>query len=141
LHPSILDDLGLVNAIEAECVSFSQREGIQVKFTSQNVPATLPRDVALCLYRIAQESLWNIAKHAHTTEAYVAIGGSQEGIVLSVEDCGAGFDPEQVRGKRGLGLASMEERVRLVGGRVSVRSMLGKGTTVEVCVPLAGGDR
>jgi PAS domain S-box-containing protein len=139
LHPSILDDLGLVNAIEAECMNFSQREGIQVKFTSHNVPATLPRDLALCLYRIAQESLWNIAKHAQTTEAYVTLGGSEQEIVLSIEDCGVGFDPEQVRGKRGLGLASMEERVRLIDGRVSVRSVLGKGTTVEVCAPLAGG--
>jgi PAS domain S-box-containing protein len=139
LHPSILDDLGLVNAIEAECMNFSRREGVQVKFTSQNVPATLPRDLALCLYRIAQESLWNIAKHAQTTAAYVTLGGSEREIVLSIEDCGRGFDLEQVRGKRGLGLASMEERVRLIDGQVSVRSVLGKGTTVEVCVPLAGG--
>jgi len=140
LHPSILDDLGLVNAIEAECVNFSQREGIQVKFTSKNVPATLPRDLALCLYRIAQESLRNIAKHAKTDKAVVTLAGTDGGILLSVRDYGMGFDPARVRGNGGLGLISMAERVRLIQGDLSVESRPGQGTRIEVRVPLVGGD-
>jgi PAS domain S-box-containing protein len=140
LHPSILDDLGLVNAIEAECMNFSQREGIQVKFTSKNVPATLPRDLALCLYRIAQESLRNIAKHAKTDKAVVMLAGTDGGILLSVRDYGMGFDPARVRGNGGLGLISMAERVRLIQGDLSVESRPGQGTRIEVRVPLVGGD-
>lgn len=140
LHPSILDDLGLVNAIEAECMNFSQREGIQVKFTSKNVPATLPRDLALCLYRIAQESLRNIAKHAKTDKAVVTLAGTDGGILLSVRDYGMGFDPARVRENGGLGLISMAERVRLIQGDLSVESRPGQGTRIEVRVPLVGGD-
>ncbi len=140
LHPSILDDLGLVNAIEAECVNFSQREGIQVKFTSKNVPATLPRDLALCLYRIAQEGLRNIAKHAKTDKAVVTLAGTDGGILLSVRDYGMGFDPARVRGNGGLGLISMAERVRLIQGDLSVESRPGQGTRIEVRVPLTGGQ-
>jgi PAS domain S-box-containing protein len=140
LHPSILDDLGLVNAIEAECMNFSQREGIQVKFTSKNVPATLPRDLALCLYRIAQESLRNIAKHAKTDKAVVTLAGTDGGILLSVRDYGMGFDPARVRGNGGLGLISMAERVRLIQGDLSVESRPGQGTRIEVRVPLTSGQ-
>jgi PAS domain S-box-containing protein len=140
LHPSILDDLGLVNAIEAECMNFSQREGIQVKFTSKNVPATLPRDLALCLYRIAQESLRNIAKHAKTDKAVVSLAGTDGGILLSVRDYGMGFDPARVRGNGCLGLISMAERVRLIQGDLSVESRPGQGTRIEVRVPLTSGQ-
>jgi PAS domain S-box-containing protein len=140
LHPSILDDLGLVSAMESECANLTQREGIAVKYESHNVPTTLPRDVALCLYRIAQEALRNIAKHAKTTEAYVALVGTDDAIRLSVWDDGVGFDPAQIHKKPGLGLASMEERVRLIRGRLSIQSDPGKGTSIEVWVPVAGGD-
>ena len=140
LHPSILDDLGLVNAIEAECMNFSQREGIQVTFRAKNVPAALPRDIALCLYRILQEGLRNIAKHASTKKADVALTAQDGSIVLSVGDQGIGFDPAGVRGKRGLGLASMQERLRLIRGHLSIRSEPGKSTIIEVWAPVAGGD-
>ncbi|MFQ5846345.1 MAG: PAS domain S-box protein [Candidatus Methylomirabilales bacterium] len=136
LHPSILDDLGLVNAIEAECSSFSQREGISVKYEPQDVPPGLPRDVALCLYRIAQEGLRNIAKHAQTKKAHISLAGNGSDILLSIEDAGVGFDPAHVRGKAGLGLASMEERARLVEGELFVQSRPGQGTAIEVRVPL-----
>ncbi len=140
LHPSILDDLGLVNAIEAECVNFSQREGIRVTFEPKNVPATLPRDLALCLYRMLQESLRNIAKHAKIDTAVVTLAGRGGGILLSVRDYGIGFDPTQANKKGGLGLVSMTERARLVRGELSVQSRPGQGTTVEIRVPLARGE-
>lgn len=140
LHPSILDDLGLVSAIESECSSFSQREGITVKYEPQSVPATLPRDVALCIYRVTQEALRNIAKHAQTEEAYVTLAGTDNGILLSIRDDGIGFDSVQLHGKAGLGLASMEERVRLVHGDLFVKSEPGQGTVIEVQIPLTRRD-
>ncbi len=136
LHPSILDDLGLVSAIESECSNFSQREGIVVKYETQNIPPTIPKDVALCIYRVAQEGLRNVAKHAHTQEAYVTLGGTDDNVLLSVRDDGIGFDPSELRGKAGLGLASMEERVRLIQGDLSLRSQPGGGTVIEVRAPL-----
>ncbi|MBW8005813.1 MAG: PAS domain S-box protein [candidate division NC10 bacterium] len=136
LHPSILDDLGLVDAMESECTSFSQREGIVVKYQPKNVPAALPKDLALCLYRVSQEALRNIAKHAQTTEAHVFLTGKDAGIMLTIEDHGIGFDLAKVRGKKGLGLASMEERARLVQAELRVDSRPGKGTVIEIQAPL-----
>jgi PAS domain S-box-containing protein len=141
LHPSILDDLGLVKAIESECSNFSHREGIRVGFETKDVPAALPRDIALCVYRVTQESLRNIAKHARCKDAHVSLVGTDGEILLSIEDAGVGFDVAELLGRAGLGLASMEERVRLIRGRLSIRSGPGKGTIIEVRAPVAGGDR
>ena len=138
LHPSILDDLGLTATLRAECAAFSKQHGIPAEFASHNVPESLPRDISLGLYRIAQESLWNAAKHAEAKEILVTLTGAGKEIVLAIDDDGSGFDVEQVRGKGGLGLVSMEERVRLVNGRFSVTSEPGKGTSVEVRIPLSG---
>lgn len=140
LHPSILDDLGLVDAMEAECTSFSQREGIIVTYEAKNVPATLPKDLALSLYRITQEALRNIAKHAQIQEAHVSLVGTDDDVILMIEDHGVGFDRAQVRRKKGVGLASMEERVRLIQGDLSVQSRPGQGTVIEVRVSLTGGE-
>ncbi|MBI4441963.1 MAG: sensor histidine kinase [Acidobacteria bacterium] len=138
LHPSILDDLGLSATLRAECAAFSKQHGIPAEFASHNVPESLPSDISLGLYRIAQESLWNAAKHAEAKEIRVTLTGAGQEIVLAIDDDGNGFDLEQVRGKGGLGLVSIEERVRLVNGRLSVTSAPGKGTSVEVRIPLSG---
>jgi PAS domain S-box-containing protein len=137
LHPSILDDLGLVDALRSECNSFSQREGISVHCALEPAPANLPKDAALCLYRIAQEGLRNIARHAGVREASVSLASTSEGVLLSIEDAGLGFDPAQFHGKPGLGLASMEERARLIGGDFSIRSEPNQGTLIEVWAPLS----
>ncbi|TFH47489.1 MAG: PAS domain S-box protein [Lysobacterales bacterium] len=138
LHPSILDDLGLVKALKAECAHFSNREGIQVAFEHRDVPATLPRTLSLCLYRIAQESLRNISKHAASPDAVVDLFAAGKGqICLSVQDHGGGFCMAKADGK-GLGLVSMRERARLAGGTCSVSSELGEGTRVDVRLPVAG---
>jgi PAS domain S-box-containing protein len=139
LHPSILDDLGLVNAIEAECANFAEREGIQVRCQAKDLLVAPPGDVALGLYRITQEGLRNIAKHAQTKKAVVSLTGTDGEILLMIRDYGVGFDAVGVRGKKGLGLASMEERVRLMRGDLSIKSQPGQGTTILVRVPLAGG--
>jgi PAS domain S-box-containing protein len=138
LHPSILDDLGLVRAVEWECSSFSTRTGLAVVFTPENIPEKMPRDAALGLYRILQECLSNIAKHGQTKNAYVFLEGDNKNIMLSVRDTGAGFDFSQVRRKAGLGLASMRERARLIKGKLSISSQPGKGTLIEVRVPVKG---
>jgi signal transduction histidine kinase len=140
LHPSILDDLGLVEALRSECASFSRREGIAVVYRPEEVPTTLPKDVALCIYRVAQESLRNLAKHAAVNEAWVCLIATGPELLLRVQDKGVGFDPAGVRSEPGLGLSSIEERVRLIQAKLSVTSAPGQGTTVEVRVPLARSD-
>ena len=141
LHPVILDDLGLAIALKNECLAFSHEHGIKARFHARNVPASIPGGVALCLYRVAQESLNNIRKHAETGQAHVTLAGHPREIVLSIEDVGKGFQPEEVRGKGGLGLVSMEERVRLVDGKLTIRSKPGDGTTIQVRVPLTSPER
>jgi PAS domain S-box-containing protein len=135
LHPSILDDLGLVEALRSECASFSRREGIAVTYRPEQVPTNLPTDAALCVYRVAQEALRNVAKHAAVDEASVLLFAAGPELVLRVEDQGAGFDPAAGHAQPGLGLSSMEERVRLIQARFAVDSAPGRGTTVEVRVP------
>ena len=139
LHPSILDDLGLVVALKAECAAFSEQHGVPVEFLPKNVPESFPENVSLCLYRIGRESLRNIAKHAEAEEVHVTLAGTDNGIVLTIEDIGSGFDLPQIKGKGGLGLISMEERARLLKGSFLVRSQPGQGTKVEVNIPLNGG--
>ncbi|MFH0729053.1 MAG: ATP-binding protein [Pseudomonadota bacterium] len=136
IHPSILDVLGLEKAIKSECARFSQREGIQVDFTAQRIPAALPKDAALSLYRIIQEGLTNIAKHACAGHTSVSLEGNGEGLFLSIRDDGIGFDEAEVRRKPGLGLSSMHERVSIIHGELHLHSEPGMGTTIEVTVPL-----
>ena len=138
LHPSILDDLGLADALLSECAGFARREGIAVDYRPEGVPARLPRGVALCIYRVAQEALRNIARHAGVKAARVTLVGTREELLLCVEDQGAGFDPAAVRSQPALGLSSMEERVRLIQAELTIRSEPGRGTTVEVRVSLPG---
>jgi signal transduction histidine kinase len=139
LHPSILDDLGLVEALRSECSSFSHREGIAVVYRADEVSPALSNDVALGIYRVAQEALRNIAKHAAIKEASVSLVATDTELRLRVHDCGVGFDLTQHPAQPGLGLSSMEERVRLVRGHLSVTSAPGQGTMVEVSVPRNAG--
>jgi signal transduction histidine kinase len=140
LHPSILDDLGLVEALRSECASFSRREGIVVVYRPEEIPTTLAKDVALCLYRVAQEALRNLAKHARVKEAWVSLSATGPEMLLRVQDKGVGFDLAAVRSEPGLGLSSMEERVRLIQAKLSITSAPERGTTVEVRVPLPRSD-
>jgi PAS domain S-box-containing protein len=141
LHPSILDDLGLTRAVESECTWFSNREGIEVTFTPENIPRTLSKDVCLSIYRIIQEGLNNIAKHACANRAKVVLQKTDGRICLSIQDDGIGFDTAEVRQKPGLGLSSMRERVRIIHGVLRITSEPEKGTTISVQVPLEKSDR
>jgi signal transduction histidine kinase len=136
LHPTVLDDLGLEPALRSYCAEFSRLAGIPVKFSCQGVSESLPPEVALCLYRVAQEGLRNIAKHSRASRTAVTLFGAAETIRLSITDSGIGFSRDTVKSKGGLGIASMEERVRLVSGDMLIESKPGKGTRITVHVPL-----
>ncbi len=135
LHPSILDDLGLEAAIRAECERFGEREGIPIRFHF-SVAEKLSDDYSLTLYRIVQEALHNISKHAAASDASVSLISENGLITLTVADSGQGFNPSAVRGRAGLGLVSMSERIRLIEGTLSVDSRPGEGAKITVRAPL-----
>ena len=136
LHPSVLDDLGLGVSLQALCDEFAQKEDVAVEFRKDELPDAIPLEVASGLYRIAQESLRNIAKYAEAKHVKVTLARGRRGVQLSIQDNGAGFDPEAVKGKGGLGLVSMQERARLIHGKLSIESSPGHGTRIELAVPL-----
>ncbi len=136
LHPAILDELGLEAALREECERVAKQNGIPVAFDTAGLASPIPGPASLCLYRVAQEALRNINKHAGAVRVRVRLEGVLGGVHLRIEDFGDGFDLEEARRKGGLGLISMEERVRLVNGKLSIRSAPGNGTTVEVFVPV-----
>lgn len=134
LHPSILDDLGLLDALRSACGRYSERHAVPVRFRSDLV-VPLPREVELGLYRVAQEALRNIAKHAEAQNIEMEIESDDEGVRLLIRDDGVGFFAPEAARRGGIGLASMEERIRLLAGSFVVRSRPGQGTEVEVRVP------
>ncbi len=138
IHPTILDDLGLVRAIESECAALMRRENIEIIFSKEDVPAAIGKDIGLCLYRVLQESLKNVITHSRARICRIFLKGADDNICLTVTDDGVGFDPVEVRHKPGLGLSSMRERVQLARGDFSIKSQPGKGTVINVRVPLAG---
>ena len=141
LHPSLLDDLGLVEALNAECDGFSRRESIPVEFKPRDVPRDVRPETALCLFRVAQESLRNVARHAGASAVEVSLRKVDGGIEMAVRDNGAGFDSAEDRGRHSLGLASMRERVHLLGGELDIDSAPGRGTTVVAWVALNGEEK
>lgn len=138
-HPSILDDLGLVKAIRRLADDFTTRTGLQVSYVHQDPTVPLPREVATCLYRVAQESLNNVHRHAQASQVDIELICEEELVSLSIRDDGQGFDATQsTEGGGHLGLLSMRERLRLAQGRLRVASAPGRGTRVEVTIPLSG---
>ena len=136
LHPSILEDLGLREALKSECERFSQTSSLRLELNADEITEQVPRDVALCLFRIAQESLRNIARHASASGVGIHLRPLDGRLLLTVRDDGVGFDPEQHRTRASLGLASMRQRVALLGGKLKIDSKLGQGTIVSAWVPL-----
>jgi signal transduction histidine kinase len=134
LHPAKLRLIGLVPALTG-LQHEPSHSGIPTTFTHDNVPRSLPPDVTLCLFRIVQEALQNATKYSGAHMVSVHLSGTPDGLVLTVEDDGRGFDVETAWGT-GLGLMSMSERVEVVGGTLQVRSQPGAGTRLEVKVPL-----
>ena len=136
LHSSKLDYLGVVAAVRGFCKEFAKQHEVSIEFADSNVPRDLPRDVSLCLFRVAQEALNNAVKYSGVTQFAVELRGRATEVQLEVRDAGAGFDVEDVKNGRGLGLISMEERVHLVRGRFSIESQPGAGTKIVAAVPL-----
>jgi signal transduction histidine kinase len=138
----VIEDFGLSTALEELCEEFGKAPGITVRFDGPIDDAGLSRDAAACLYRIAQESLGNAAKHGRATEVRVALSAKGGTMQLLVTDNGAGFSGEPWRSRVGLGLVSMKERVRLVNGTFTITSRAGQGTEIiaSVPLPLSGGD-
>jgi signal transduction histidine kinase len=133
LHPEKLHLLGLVPALSAIQREFS-RPNLNLTFEHQNVPAELPHDVILCLFRITQEALQNIVKHSAAREVSIDLIGTECDLLLTIVDDGMGFEDETARNK-GLGLISMGERLDAIGGSLTIRTRPGAGTRLEVSVP------
>ena len=137
LHSSKLDLLGLAAAAGTFCKEVSTHYGISVEFVHEHVPATLPSEVAINLFRVLQEALSNAARHSGTSRCHVSLRGTDDQLRLEVRDEGKGFDTGAALATSGLGLVSMQERLKLVNGSVAIESEMGAGTTVRATVPLA----
>jgi signal transduction histidine kinase len=136
LRPSMLDDLGLIPALEWQARETSRRTGIPIQVSASDVGETLPDPVRTAVYRIVQEALQNVARHSHATHAEVVVAQSARELTVTVSDDGAGFDPARIRG---MGLLGMEERVRQFAGRLEVHSEPGKGAKIRATLPLTNG--
>jgi signal transduction histidine kinase len=136
LRPSILDDFGLGPAIEWQIREFSKRSGVPVELHTDGSMDGLAETQTICLYRVIQEALTNCARHANATSVRIKLRVDRKTISLTIEDNGRGFDPVALP-KRGLGLFGMQERVRELGGTMSIFGKTGKGTLVKITVPLS----
>jgi signal transduction histidine kinase len=133
LRPSMLDDLGLIPALEWQAREISRRGEMEVDVHSENVSEQLPDEIKTCAYRLVQEALNNAATHAEAKNARVAVVQTADKLRVQVTDDGQGFDPQRVRG---MGLLGMEERVKRLGGVIKIDSRVGQGTTVAAELPL-----
>jgi PAS domain S-box-containing protein len=137
LHSSKLEYLGLVRSLRSWCEEFSELQNLEIDFKSYDVQSSLPPDISLCLFRVLQEALHNAARHSGVRRIEVQLAENSGEIHLNVSDLGKGFDVEAARQGQGLGLTSMQERLRLVGGTILIDSKPLAGTTIHVRVPLA----
>jgi len=128
----------LAQAVQSECAVFTRRTGITLSFKAHDVSDSIPNGIALCIYRVIQEGLRNIATHAKTNEARIILQGIDGSVDLLIQDLGIGFDVREVKEKPGIGLTGMRERVRLVGGTMSLRSQPGEGSEIQISIPLGG---
>ena len=136
LHSSKLDYLGIAAAIRGFCKEFAKQHEVSVDFREGNVPTHVPKDVSLCLFRVAQEALHNAVKYSGVWRFVVELQATGDAVQLTVSDAGAGFDVESAKSERGLGLVSMQERVHLVHGWFQIESAPGAGTKVIASVPM-----
>ena len=136
LHSSTLESLGLVPAVAALCREFSANQGIEVAFAADGIPRSIHPDTALCVFRIVQEGLRNLKKHSGAKEARVVLRMVRDRLKVTVRDEGHGFDLSRLTRNEGLGVRSMEERARALGGDFEIQSKPGKGTTLKAGVPL-----
>jgi PAS domain S-box-containing protein len=140
LHPSVLEELGLVEALRAECERRGRQGRLAVSMDLESLPAVVGKEAQLCLFRVAQEALSNVARYAGTGTASVTMRQADGGLLLAVRDDGVGFDPARARAGPSLGLASMRERVHLLNGTLDIESAPGRGTTLIAWVPVQADE-
>jgi PAS domain S-box-containing protein len=140
LHSSKLEYLGLAAAAKSFCREISEMHHVRIDFTQNGVPRNLPKDVALCLFRVLQEALQNAVKYSGTDHCEVNLCGTSADIKLRVRDSGSGFSVDDAMGTKGLGLVSMRERVNLVKGEIVIKSNPTAGTEIMVHVPVSTAD-
>ena len=136
LHPSILKDLGLEKALQSLCANFTERSGITVELYDHGLSATVDcQEQILCIYRVVQEALRNVAKHSGAGHVDVFVENRPDHLVMTIEDDGTGFDSTAATRSPGIGLAIMRERARLVGGTFTIYSEPGQGTVIDLIIP------
>jgi len=140
LHPAIVEDLGLATALQNLCDEFGRQQGIPIRFRLRKPLPAVPLEATSCAYRVAQEALNNVARHASAKRISVVLAVDRN-LHLSIRDDGICFDPISVRGAGGLGLISMGERARIVGAKLSIQGRPGHGTLVDLVVPIRGASR
>jgi signal transduction histidine kinase len=140
LHPALLEHLGLAAALRTECERFSRHESTSVDVKLDGLPADIPQEARLCLFRVAQEALRNVARHAHARAVHLSLYSLAGGLQLKVADNGAGFDPAEQPQQASLGFASMRERVRLLEGKLQIESERGRGTAILAWIPIKTRD-
>ncbi len=136
LHPGILERLGLIEAIRSQCTELSSLHAIKAEVSRSGDVDHIPRQVALCVYRMVQEALHNVVSHSAATLVNVRLKSCSKSLDLMIVDNGQGFQLDESKKKGGLGLISLEERVRLLQGEFSIDSEIGNGTTLHVSIPL-----
>lgn len=140
LHSSKLESLGLAGAMRSFCREFGEQKRLEIDFESQGLPDPLSPDISLCFFRVLQEALDNAAKHSGVRFFEVRSWGTPKEVHLMVSDFGCGFDMETAKTGRGLGLTSMDERLKIVHGTLSIKSQLKRGTTIHAFVPINAGS-
>ena len=140
LHSSKLEYLGIVGATKNFCIEYCQHQKLEIDFKSHDLPAAIPRELSLSLFRVLQEALRNGTKHSGVKSFEVKLWGTPDEIHLTVRDSGVGFHPESARRGRGLGLVSMEERLKLLNGTLTIESQPKSGTTIHARVPFSSSE-
>jgi signal transduction histidine kinase len=141
LRPPVLDDVGLAAAIEWQAQEFQSRTGVVCRLVSSLPDEELPTDVSTALFRILQEALTNVARHAGATFVHIRLDKADSVIILTVTDNGRGITPEEIENVRSLGLVGMRERSLLLGGNVTITGQPGNGTTVTARIPVVYDSR
>ena len=136
LHSAKLSYLGIAIALKGFCREFGEHHKVEIEFESRDLPRQLPPDVSLCLFRVLQEALHNASKHSGVKRFDVQLWGTSGDVHLTISDLGTGFDTEAAMKGRGLGITSMEERLKLVKGELTISSQPKRGTTIHARVPL-----
>lgn len=137
LHSSHLDYVGIAGAARSFCRELARQQNVKINFAESGMDRAVPRDIALCLYRVLQEALHNAVKHSGVERFVVELRRNTDELQLVVRDSGTGFDTESATNGQGLGLTSMRERVNLVNGTISISSSLASGTEVRVRIPMS----